>query len=269
MATVDGEYKQIFGWDTDARGDEYGDFLEKFLTSMLVFLKNKGVDKMCYYHISDEPHIDHLDNYLAAKAKIQKVLDGYTILDALSNFEFYKTGAVMCPVPSNHAIEPFLEAKVPNLWTYYCCSEASDVSNRFVAMPSARNRIMGVQMYKYDIAGFLQWGFNFYYNRFSDTLVNPYQDACGDYFVPAGDAFSVYPKADGTALDTIHFLVFKHAIEDMRALKLCESLYSRDYVMDLIEGALDEKITFKSYPKDAEYLLNLREKVNAAIKAKL
>ena len=269
MATVDGEYRRIFGWDTDACGDEYGDFLEKFLTALLAFLKKKGVDQMCYYHISDEPHLDHLDNYIAAKNKIQKVLEGYTILDALSNFEFYKTGAVMCPVPSNHAIEPFLEAKVPNLWTYYCCSEACDVSNRFVAMPSARNRIMGVQMYKFDIVGFLQWGFNFYYNRFSDTLINPYQDACGDYFVPAGDAFSVYPKADGTALETIHFLVFKHALEDMRALQLCEQLYGKEYVLELIEQDAQEPITFQNYPKDAQYLLDLREKVNQAIKAKL
>lgn len=269
MATVDGEYKKIFGWETDACGEEYEHFLHEMLTALLKFLKAKGVDKMCYYHISDEPHIDHLDNYMNAKKVLGEVLDGYTILDALSNFDFYKTGAVMCPVPSSHAIEPFLEANVPNLWTYYCCSEASEVSNRFVAMPSARNRIMGIQMYKYNIAGFLQWGFNFYYNRFSCDLVNPYQDLSGDYFVPAGDAFSVYPKSDGTALDSIHFIVFKHAIEDMRALKLCESLYGRDYVAELIDGELDKEITFKEYPKDADYILGLREKVNAAIKAKL
>ncbi len=269
MATVDGEYKKIFGWETDACGEEYAHFLHEFLSALLDFLKKKGVDKMCYYHISDEPHIDHLDNYLNAKKVLGEVLDGYTILDALSNFEFYKTGAVMCPVPSNHAIEPFLEAKIPGLWTYYCCSEACDVSNRFVAMPSARNRIMGIQMYKYDIAGFLQWGFNFYYNRFSVDLINPFQDLSGDYFVPAGDAFSVYPKADGTALDSIHFLVFKHALEDMRALKLCEQLYGKDYVVNLIDGGLEHEITFRDYPRDAGYILALREKVNAAIKAKL
>ena len=124
-------------------------------------------------------------------------------------------------------------------------------------------------MYKYDIKGFLQWGFNFYYNRFSCDLINPYQDASGDYFVPAGDAFSVYPAADGTTLDTIHYLVFKHGIEDMRALKLCESLYGRDYVVSLIDGLAGEDITFKKYPEDADYILELREKINTAIKAKI
>ena len=269
LATVDGEYKKIFGWETDAHGKEYGEFLTEFLTALLKFLKAKGVDKMCWFHISDEPNIEHLDNYLKAKKQIQKVLEGYPILDALSNFEFYKTGAVMNPVPANIHIKPFIEAKIPNLWTYYCCSSTTDVSNRFVAMPSARNRIMGVQMYKYDIFGFLQWGFNFYYNQFSDSVINPYQDPCGEYFVPAGDAFSVYPAVDGTPLNTIHFLVFKHALEDMRALKLCESLYGKEYVMELIEGDLKNEITFENYPHEAEYILNLRHKVNNAIKAKI
>ena len=146
MATVDGEYKKIFGWETDAHGEEYGRFLNKFLTALLEFLKAKGVDKMCWFHISDEPAIEHMENYLKAKKQIQNVLEGYPILDALSNFDFYETGAVMNPVPANIHIKPFLEAKVPNLWTYYCCSSTEKVSNRFVAMPSARNRIMGVQM---------------------------------------------------------------------------------------------------------------------------
>lgn len=269
MATVDGVYKKIFGWETDAHDTEYGEFLDEFLKALVAFLKEKGVDKMCWFHVSDEPQTEHLENYLKAKKRIQNVLEGYPILDALSNFEFYKTGAVMNPVPTNFHLEPFLEAKVPNLWTYYCCSSTTDVSNRFVAMPSARNRIMGVQMYKYDIFGFLHWGFNFYYNQFSDSVINPYQDPCGEYFVPAGDAFSVYPAVDGTALNTIHFLVFKHAIEDIRAFKLCESLYGKEYVMELIEGDLEEKIKFDVYPKDADYLLNLREKINNAVKAKL
>lgn len=48
-----------------------------------------------------------------------------------------------------------------------------------------------------------------------------------------------------------------------------KALYDKAFVMNLIEGELDEKITFRKYPKQAEYLLDLRERVNAAIKAKL
>ena len=34
---------------------------------------------------------------------------------------------------------------------YYCCAQSSLVPNRFFAMESARNRIMGVLMYLYGI----------------------------------------------------------------------------------------------------------------------
>lgn len=269
MATVDGEYRRIFGWDTEAGGEAYGAFLRRFLPQLLEFLRRKGVDGMCRFHISDEPSMEHWESYCAARAQVADLLKGYPIMDALSSFEFYRSGAVEYPVPANNHIEPFLEAGVPHLWTYYCCVQHTDVSNRMLAMPSARNRILGVQLYKYRIEGFLHWGFNSYYNRYADSLVNPFQDPCGDYFVPAGDAFCVYPKADGTALDTLHFLVLKEAFTDVRALQLCEQLYDREFVMHLIEDGLDAPITFSSYPRSADYLLQLRERVNAAIRERL
>ena len=39
MATVDGEYKRIFGWDTDAASDEYIGFLRAFLTALIAEMK--------------------------------------------------------------------------------------------------------------------------------------------------------------------------------------------------------------------------------------
>ena len=270
MATVDGEYKRIFGWEDDATGEEYVTFLRALLTETLAFLKAKGVDKMCRYHISDEPNAQHLENYLAAKKIVQDIVGEYPIMDALSNVEYYKQGVSEHPVPTNMAIEHFLTAGFDDPWVYYCCCEYQEyVSNRFIAMPSARNRIIGTQMYKFGVNGFLHWGFNFYYNRGSDSVINPYITSAGDWGVSGGDSYMVYPAHDGTAYDSVRFLVFKHALEDMRAYELCERLYGKDYVLNLIEGELEEKITFKCYPHGAEYILNLREKVNKAIKAKI
>lgn len=269
VATVDGEEKKIFGWETDSSGEEYVNFLRCFLPELLSYLDKKGVKDRCVFHISDEPHISHLETYMKAKAGIEDLLKGVTVIDALSDFDFYKTGAVAVPVPANDKLEPFIEAGVKPLWTYYCCVQTKEVPNRFVAMPSARNRISGVLEYIYDIKGFLHWGFNFYYNRFSDALLNPYADCCGDYFVPAGDAFSVYPKADGTALDTVHFLVFKHSREDIRALELLGSLTSKEYVKRLISESAGYEMTFKKYPKDQDYILTLRERVNGEIKERI
>lgn len=269
MATVDGEYKKIFGWETDACGGEYGEFLTAFIPEFLAFMKSlDGADKRCWFHISDEPNQNHLQNYLSAKAIVAPLLEGYPIIDALSIYEYYSSGAVKNPVPSIKHIEPFIENKVPDLWSYYCVCEGDLVSNRFVSMPSYRTRIIGTQFYKYDIAGFLHWGYNFYNNQFSYAPINPFMTTDGDYFSPSGDAFSVYPAPDGTALESIRLLVFYDALQDLRAMKLCEELYGKEYVMKLIEENI-EPITFKSYPKSADYLLDMRERINKAIADKL
>ena len=61
MATVDGEYKRIFGWDTPAVGGEYTKFLHAYLPQLIAKLKEWGIDKNTYFHISDEPTLYHLN----------------------------------------------------------------------------------------------------------------------------------------------------------------------------------------------------------------
>lgn len=78
----------------------------------------------------------------------------------------------------------------------------------------------------------------------------------------------VYPAPDGTAYESLRLLVFEAGLQDLRALKLCESLFGREETMKILEEAIDP-ITFKSYPHSDEWLLDLRERVNAAIKANI
>ncbi|MBE6688939.1 MAG: DUF4091 domain-containing protein [Ruminococcaceae bacterium] len=270
MATVDGEYKQIFGWDTCSTGPEYKRFLRSFMTALVHHLKALGVDKQCIFHISDEPKGDDaLKTYKACRRIVQSILKDYIIMDALSDFEFYKKGAVTTPVVCNDRMIPFLEAKIPGLWTYYCCSQTRRVSNQFISMPSARNRIIATQFYKFDIAGFLQWGFNFYYSQLSQYPINPYLVNDCDGAFTAGDPFKVYPAIDGTALDSIRVVVFAEALQDLRAMKLLESLTSREFVLNLIDEDAAKPVTFTEYPLEASYILNLREKINLEIKKAL
>lgn len=265
MATVDGEYKRIFGWETDATGPEYTAFLRAYIPAVLAELRALGVDKQCWFHISDEPSLAQLEDYKAAKAVVSELLDGYPIMDALSDYGFYTSGAVAKPIPANNHIAPFIEHGVQGLWTYYCCGQYIDVSNMFMAMPSARNRILGVQLYKFNIEGFLQWGYNSYNSQNSYYPVNPYLITDGDGFVPAGDTFQVYPGPGGVPEESIRMMVTDEALFDLRAFRLLESLRGRDFVMGLIENGLSEPITFDRYPTDDSYLLRLREKVNREI----
>lgn len=62
-----------------------------------------------YYHIADEPTAKTLDQFLQKKEAIADLLEGYPIMDALSDVSFYDSGAVDTPVPSTSHMKPFLE----------------------------------------------------------------------------------------------------------------------------------------------------------------
>ncbi len=269
MATVDGVYKKLFGWETAATDEEYKRFLREYLGALTPLLREWGIADRCYFHISDEPSLEHLRDYKAAREIAAPYLQGFEIIDALSDFEFYKSGAISKPIPANDHIAPFIEAGVKGLWTYYCVGQYKDVSNLFIAMPSARNRIFGVQLYKYGIEGILQWGYDFYNTQYSLDRIDPYAVTDAGGWVPSGDAFQVYPGRGGQPEESIRLMVKAQALYDLRAFRLLESLTDKAFVLRLIEDGLSEPVTFSRYPKSDVYLLRLRNRVNREIMARI
>lgn len=263
IGTVSGETRKLFGWETNSLSEEYIGFLRAFLRAFLAEMQSVGLDKRCIFHISDEPDMKHLERYRAVKEKLSDLLDGCFVVDALSDFEFYRTGAVKAPIPASDHIEPFLEAGIPGLWTYYCCAQCRAVSNRFIAMPCSRTRIIGAQLWKYRIAGFLHWGYNYWYTRFSRRAVDPFVLNDGGSFTPAGDCFSVYPGPDGMSYQSLHMKAFTEALADLRAMKLAESLCGREAVLSALEK--DGSITFSRYPRKTDSAFSLRERINELI----
>lgn len=263
IAKVGGRKKRIFGWDTDSMGEEYGNFLSQFIPALICEFKSRGLDKNCFFHVSDEPKAVNLEQYKRCKELIGKYLKGYHIIDALSDYEFYKSGVLQKPVPSTRHIDPFIENKVPGLWAYYCGSSGTE-SNRFFTMPTARTRILGLQLYLYNIEGFLHWGYNFYNNQNSYDVIDPFGYSDGEYFAPSGDMYLVYPGRDGKAWESIRLNAMREAVDDMRALSLYEEKFGREAAEKLIYEGVEGTIDFSNYPTDAEYLLNLREKIAKA-----
>lgn len=265
LVTANGEEIRRFGWHTPALGD-YTQFLNQFLPSLKVELKLLGILDDTWFHISDEPKPANFNSYAAARESVMEHLKGCKMIDALSDYSFYESGLVERPVCATDHIEPFLQHSVPHLWSYYCTAQCVDVANRFMAMPSERNRIYGIQVYKFGIEGILHWGFNFYNSEYSLEHINPYlvTDSGGSF--PSGDAFLVYPGADRYPEESIRLMVLYEAIQDHRALKLLEQYIGREAVIDLLEEDLSEPITFQTYPKSASYLISVRNKINRMLK---
>ena len=208
--------------------------------------------RMEYGALSKNPNEIH---YYGQDEHVQFVLNPETQV-VTSKYDFYQNGLVQTPVISINHIESCGEAKVPGLWAYYCCSQCVNVSNRFFAMPSSRNRIMGVLLYKYAVEGFLQWGYNFYYSVLSTRKINPYCETDGDMAWPSGDPFSVYPYKDG-AISSLRQKVFANALEDIRLLERLEEKLGRERVVAELDRLAGAPLTFFEYPTDERFFERL------------
>lgn len=260
-----GEEKFEFGVPVEVKDSKYKDFLAQFLPALLEFLKGEGILDNCLFHISDEPMLEHMENYKTAYDMVKEYLGDVKIMDAISNIEFYDAGFINTPVTASDHIEPFLAKNIDNLWTYYCCVQRKEVGNRFLSMPSYRNRILGLQMYKYGIKGFLQWGYNFYYSQYSMTTINPYSNTSALGAFPSGDAFSVYPTENGP-IPSLRAVIFREALQDIETCRLLESYIGREKVIELIDSEAGMDITFKNYPRCDDFVPNLIEKMLKMIK---
>lgn len=260
MADVSGAQKRIFGWETSADSTEYAEFLRVFLPELIKTIRSLEIEKSTYFHISDEPNEEQIESYSKAKSIAAPLLEGFTIIDALSDYSFYESGIITNPIPCTNDIESFIEKGFPHPWTYYCCAQGGKLSNRFFGMPLSATRMIGVQLFKYGIEGFLQWGFNFYNSQFSLRSIDPFAVTDADSAFPSGDSFTVYPGENG-AIESVRSEVFYEALQDMRALTLISEKIGKEKTVAAVEAKFG-KITFYDYPRGKENMLNLRKFVN-------
>jgi hypothetical protein len=257
----DGVLRRLFGWETDGTGPEYSAFLRAFLGQLKPFLEDMGVFGKCFFHVSDEPDWSMRDQYAKGAALIREFVPEMQIIDAISDPEFYIHGLISTPVAALTSIDRFIDADIKNLWGYYCCGQIR-TSNRFLATPSYRNRVLGCQLFRYDIKGFLQWGYNFYNSHLSYESVDPFASSTGGGWVPGGDTYQVYPGPGCKPLESMRFNVFAEALADYRALKaLLDSgnAGSRDEISHAL--GIDE-LPFVDFKTSAAQLMSIRSRVN-------
>ncbi len=120
-------------------------------------------------------------------------------------------------------------------------------------------------MYRFQLDGFLHWGYNFYNSQYSLCPIDPYQTTDAGGAFPSGDPFLVYPGADGRPEESMRLMLMDQAMSDLCAFTALEQLAGREAALACIEGAP----TFEQYPQEEEYLLRVRENVNRKIEEAL
>lgn len=267
MVWKDGVQTRRFGWDTPSDSPEYLGFLEQFLHALTEKLTLWGWEGRAFFHLSDEPQESVLERYRSLREKVTGWIAPYPVMDALSDYAFYESGAVDRAVPSMDSLPEFAGKGAEPLWTYYCSGQWKGTPNRFLAMPSSQVRVLGVLLYVYRVTGFLHWGYNFYNSALSLEHIDPYAVTDAGGVFPSGDSFLVYPGPEGKPEDSLRMLLMLEAMQDLRALQLLESLQGRESVMELIRREAGMELTAVDWPRDAAFLPGLREKVNEAVRA--
>lgn len=239
---------------TKATSMTYKSFLSQFLSQLHAFIEDEGILDKSFFHLSDEPHgQEHRDNYKAFRGMIKELAPWVRVMDAMSDVEFAKSGQIDNPVAAENELLRFTETGLP-CWVYYCCTPRGAFLNHLMDTPLAKIAMHGLLCYRFDIGGFLHWGYNSWYRRHTTNLVDPFaiSDAGNWPEWPYGDPFLVYPGNDGP-IDSIRWEVIGLGFQDYQLLQTAG--------IPRNSALLEEIHDFSEFPKSEEWRINLRRKV--------
>jgi hypothetical protein len=205
--------------ETQACSPVYRRFLEQLLPALRQFLEAEGILERSFFHVSDEPGPDHLENYRAAREMLRELAPWMRVSDALSHLEYGRLGLTDIPIPSIHAAQAYADAGIP-AWTYFCCGPRGRYLNRLMDTPLAKIRMAGRLLHSLGAQGFLHWGYNYWYRSQTRELLDPFAEQAGGAWPgwAYGDPFVVYPGPDGP-LDSIRWEVWAEAMQDLAILR--------------------------------------------------
>ena len=253
----------LFGWRDRSGGKKYKRFLRFYLAAVRTFLKKSGYEERVYFHLSDEPERKYVGQYIRKSKFLYRYIDKAKTIDAVSDPALFHIPTLDVPVVAT--IFYRLAHGLPRDWMlYYACVGNDNMwTNRFLYMPLQRVRVLGYQLYLTQSRGFLHWGFNFYHTQYSLAKIDPYEvtDAGGSF--PSGDSFLVYPL-DGGATPSLRLFVMREAFQDFYALKRLESLYGREFAVNLLrENGMDGLSVYRG---EIGWHLALRKQINQLIR---
>ena len=260
-ANVNGSMKQIVGWDTAADNPKYRTFLSQYIKELEKLLVGMKLKKKVFFHISDEPQEKDIESYEKAHLILKEIEPDMQVIDAMSCYHFYELGLVDIPIVEITSPDLIMfKQNCTHFWVYYTGGAAAKgYTNRLLNNSGACCRSLGLMMYEAGAEGFLHWGYNYYYDRLSCGLFNPFQNPNG-YDATSGSSYIVYPDTDGTAVPSQRMKLMKEAFTDYRALKTLEKKIGREALIHKLNKQYGE-LTFNTLLTENE-ILELRSSIN-------
>jgi hypothetical protein len=218
--TQKGDTYQLL-WDENltATSPVYINFLKQYLPELHSFLKKEKMLNDSYFHLSDEPWSEHIENYKKARQILQELAPWMKVMDALSNIRYGREKLTDIPIPIISSAGDYLKEGIPH-WVYYCTGPRDKWLNRFYDTPLAKIRMSGFLFYRLKAQGFLHWGYNFWYKLDTEQTIDPFTEGAATAYpgIAEGDPFVVYPGPDGP-YDSIRWEVFAESLQDYAILQ--------------------------------------------------
>jgi hypothetical protein len=217
------------------------------------FLRDEHLLSHSFFHVSDEPHGDHVGNYKKARALLKELAPWMKTMDALSDIEFGRQHLTDLPIPSISTTLQYMDEKIV-CGTYYCCGPRDRFLNRLMDTPLAKIRMNGWLFYRFQPELFLHWGYNYWYKSQTRTLVDPFSVSDGGAWPgwAYGDTFCVYPGPNGP-IDSIRWEVFAESLQDYALLQTLG--------IEPDDAFLRSIRSFDDFPKSADWLVSARKSI--------
>lgn len=209
-------------------------FYEQFLPAFFDNLKKNGWAKEYVQHIADEPNEGNMESYKQVTAFVKSLVPGLKVIEATHEYRLEDEIDVWVPhmATLQHRLDFYKERqeKGDEVWYYTCHSPKGEFANRFVGLPLIKTRLLHWVNYKYEIPGYLHWGYNFWGN--GDNLItsdNPFYDTSSISFrsgmiLSGGDCWIIYP-GDKTIYPSIRLEAMRDGIVDYELLKMYEERF--------------------------------------------
>ncbi len=198
-------------------------FYARFIPALVDHLKARGWLDRYMQHLADEPIAENADSYIEIARYVHELAPEMKIVEALHNRDL--EGSVYLWVPQldfMHQDYDFYADRMKEgeeAWFYTCLAPQGEYANRFIELPLIKTRLLHWINFRYDIPGYLHWGFNFWRG-------NPFEETTGvivesGNVLPGGDAWIVYPGYR-KLLSSIRLEAMRDGIADFELLNRLE-----------------------------------------------
>jgi hypothetical protein len=252
---VDGKVRSA---SVDPNSPQADRFYAQFFPALVRHLREKGWLDRYMQHLADEPIQPNAAGYRAMAGLARKYGPELKIIEACHTKDL--VGAIDVWVPQlNFLHQDFQHYQArqkagEQVWFYTCVFPQGEYANRFIEQPLITTRLLHWINYRYGATGYLHWGYNHW------TKDSPFTHTTrphgGPPYLPAGDAWIVYPGREGP-LDSIRHEAMRDGIADHELLSL---LAERDPEAAMLL-ATRHVLAFDRYGTDVEAFRSTRREL--------